>query len=99
MGNPRVIAATEAQVAAGIDSQQPRDEARRIPAQLREAEVLERTLLTVQEVAFLLRIGVRSVWRMVADPRSGLPKPRRLRGRTLFARDEVLAFVAEEAAR
>jgi hypothetical protein len=32
---------------------------------------------------------------MVADPRSGFPQPRRLRGRTLLARDEVLAFLAK----
>jgi len=37
--------------------------------------------------------SVRTVWRLMADPKSGFPQPRRLRGRTLLARDEVLAFV------
>ena len=55
--------------------------------------------MTVPEVAFLFRVSVRSVWRLMADPKSKFPKPRRVRGRTLLARDEVLAFLTREATR
>jgi hypothetical protein len=47
----------------------------------------------------MCRVGVRTVWREVADPTSKFPRPRRIRGRTLFARDEVLAYLAEGAKR
>ena len=49
-------------------------------------------LVSVQEAALLLGVGVRTVWRMLADPNSAFPRPRRLRGRTLLVRAEVLAF-------
>jgi hypothetical protein len=35
---------------------------------------------------------------MLADPRSGFPTPRRIRGRTLLVRDEVIAFMQEGGA-
>ncbi|MBK8980671.1 MAG: helix-turn-helix domain-containing protein [Planctomycetes bacterium] len=65
-----------------------------------ESEILrapEHLLITVPEAASLLRVGKRTVWRLMADPESGFPSPRRIRGRTLLVRDEVLAFVGAEA--
>jgi len=56
-------------------------------------------LISVPEAASLLRVGVRTVWRLMADPKAGFPKPRRLRGRTLLVRDELLAFLEVEATR
>ena len=56
-------------------------------------------LLTVPEAASILRVACRTVWRLMADPSSGFPKRRRIRGRTLLMRDEVLTFVAKEASR
>ena len=73
--------------------------ASRIAAPFDSAGLATKILWTVPETAFMCRIGVRSVWRMLADPRSGFPRPRRLRGRTLLVRDEVLAFLAQEAGR
>ena len=35
----------------------------------------------------------------MADPKSGFPKPRRLRGRTLLVRAELLAFLDVESPR
>jgi excisionase family DNA binding protein len=64
-----------------------------------EAALLARMFLTVQETAFLLRVSARSVWRLLADPRSGFPRPRRVRGRTVLERDEVLEFMRDRAAR
>jgi excisionase family DNA binding protein len=56
-------------------------------------------LLSVPEAASLLHVGVRTVWRLMADPRSKFPKPRRLRGRTLLVREELLAFLDLEEPR
>jgi predicted DNA-binding transcriptional regulator AlpA len=75
------------------------------PAASRIAAPFERSVLdskivwTVPEVAFMCRVGVRTVWRLMADPNSRFPSPRRIRGRTLLARDEVLAFLAKEGRR
>lgn len=55
-------------------------------------------LITVPEVASLCRVSNRTVWRLMADPKVGFPKPRRLRGRTLFVRAELLAFLELESA-
>src|SRR5262245_53042866 len=75
-------------VLCAADSQESAVKPSRKPALLREEEVLRKLLWNVREVAFIARVGVRTVWRMVADPESGFPRPRRLRGRTLFVRDE-----------
>ena len=75
------------------NSQQPAGSSSRKPALLREADLLARSFLTVPETAFLMRTSVRTVWRLMADPKSGFPSPRRVRGRTLLARAEVLAFL------
>lgn len=84
---------------AADHSQLPAPSSSRKPALLREADLLERMFWSVPETAFLMRVSARTLWRMAADPRSTLPRPRRLRGRTLFARDEVLAYMAKEATR
>ena len=86
---------TVANVGNDVNSQRPAKKPSANSAPPRECDVLAKLLLNVREVAFLLRVGVRTVWRMAADPKSGFPTPRRLRGRTLFVRDEVLAFLAK----
>lgn len=63
-----------------------------------ESVLLARTLWSVPEAASFLRVSKRSLWRMIADPRSGFPTPRRIRGRTLLVRDEVIAFMQEGGA-
>jgi predicted DNA-binding transcriptional regulator AlpA len=76
----------------GIDSQQAANSARR-KAALHDAAALMRQLLwSVPEAAFMCRVAGRTVWRLMADPNSKFPKPRRARGRTLLVRDEVLAY-------
>lgn len=66
---------------------------------LRETDLIQKLLWSVPEAASILRLGERSVWRMMADPKSGFPRPRRIGGRTLLVRDEVLAFIAKGASR
>ncbi len=60
-----------------------------------EAALMQRTFWSVPEAASFLRVSTRSLWRMLADPRSGFPTPRRVRGRTLLMRDAVIAFMEE----
>jgi hypothetical protein len=86
-------------VPADADSHAAREKPSRKIAPFDEAALLARTFWTVPETAFISRVGVRTVWRLMADPESGFPTPRRLRGRTLLARDEVLAFLKEGARR
>ena len=62
-----------------------------------KAELLQKMLWSVAETAFMCRVGLRTVWRLMADPKSGFPSPRRVRGRTLLARDEVLRYLAGAA--
>jgi predicted DNA-binding transcriptional regulator AlpA len=62
-----------------------------------EAALLARTLWTVPETAFICRVAVRTVWRELSDPDSTFPRPRRMRGRTLLARDGVLAWLEATA--
>lgn len=81
------------------DSHPPNDISSGKTAQFCEADLQQKLLLTVPETAFLLRVGVRTVWRLMADPKSTFPKPHRIRGRTLFARDQVLAFLAKGGSR
>jgi predicted DNA-binding transcriptional regulator AlpA len=69
------------------------------PALPREVDLLQKLFWSVPESAFMCRVAVRTVWRLMADPKSKFPKPHRLRGRTLFGRDEVLAYMAKEATR
>ena len=87
------------QLAVGQDSIVPAPTSSPKPAQFDSAELLTRIWWTVPEAAFQLRVAVRTVWRMLSDPKSRFPRPRRLRGRTLLARDEVLAFMQREGSR
>ena len=84
--------------ARGIDAQ-PAPDSHAAPAPARpsfdESALRQRAFWTVPETAFLMRVGVRTVWRLMADPKSKFPQPRRVRGRTLLARDEVLQFLQE----
>lgn len=92
--------ATEvAQVDTRMDSHAPAPKPRRKPALLREADVLPKLLWTVAETAFMCRAGARTVWRELSNPKSKFPRARRILGRTLLSRDEVLAFLAEGARR
>ena len=76
----------------GSDSTVPAASSSPKPAQFQESDLLSRSLWTIAESASFLRVSERSVWRMLADPRSRFPRPRRMRGRTLLARDEVVRF-------
>lgn len=67
--------------------------ASRKTALLDERALLSKVLWSVPETAFICRVGVRTVWRLMSDPRSGFPQPRRLGGRTLLVAAEVLAFL------
>lgn len=87
------------EVAAGTGSQAATAPSSDEAALLREVDLLQKLLLTVPETAFLCRVGARTVWRMLSDPNSGFPTPRRLGGRTLLARDDVLAFLKGDSAR
>ena len=93
MNDEHATITAERQPPATDNSQQPPRSSSRKPALLREADLLARSFLTVPESAFLLRASVRTLWRLMADPHSGFPSPRRVRGRTLLARTEVLAFM------
>ena len=86
-----------AMVAPAQDSHASPPKPRRESAPLRDAELVAKLFWTVPEAAFMSRVGVRTVWRLMADPESGFPRPRRIGRRTLLARDEVLAFLAEGA--
>lgn len=96
MNDPRIPSAQVPKFAAATDSQPPAGTA---SGQMELPAAPTNLLLTVPEAASLLRVSRRSVWRLMSDPRSRFPKPRRIRGRTLLMRDEVLAYVAKEAAR
>jgi predicted DNA-binding transcriptional regulator AlpA len=99
MRDQHTDAAEPAQVAIATDSHGAAPQPSGKPALLREADLLEKMFWNIGEVAFIARVGVRTVWRLVSDPKSKFPKPHRLLGRTLFGRDEVLAYMAKEATR
>jgi hypothetical protein len=100
---------TETATAAGSEGFTPADGTRdshgraakpRRKQAIFDAIALQQKLFwTVPETAFICRVGARTVWRELSDPKSKFPRPRRIRGRTLLARDEVLAYLATEAAR
>src|SRR5262245_27024381 len=91
--------AETAATSGAVDSHASATIASQKPALPRDAELLQRVFWSVPETAFLMRVGVRTVWRLMADPKSKFPKAHRVRGRTLLARDEVLAYMAQEATR
>jgi hypothetical protein len=86
-------------VAADADSHAAPPKPSRKIALFDEAELLTRTFWTVPETGFICRVAPRTVWRDLSDPKSTFPRARRMRGRTLLARDEVLAYLAEGGAR
>tara|TARA_R110002096_G_scaffold176759_1_gene353166 strand:- start:265 stop:519 length:255 start_codon:yes stop_codon:yes gene_type:complete len=65
------------------------------PAPFDHDELATRLYWSVPESAFMCRLSVRTVWRLMADPRSGFPQPRKVRGRTLLAAEDVMAFMEE----
>ena len=64
------------------------------PEQTAALEAMPETYLSVQEAAFLLGIGVRTLWRLLA--KGQLPEPARV-GRKLvrFNRRDLLAFMRQ----
>jgi predicted DNA-binding transcriptional regulator AlpA len=76
-----------------LDSQQAAQHASRKAAQPDAAALMAKLLWSVPETAFMCRVAARTVWRLMSDPRAKFPKARRVRGRTLLARDEVLEFM------
>lgn len=56
---------------------------------------IESEMLTVGEVATLLSIGVRSVWRKSQDGR--LPPPIKMTGSTRWAKSTIQDWIAEKA--
>jgi predicted DNA-binding transcriptional regulator AlpA len=63
------------------------------PALFDHEELATRLFWTVPESAFMCRLSTRTVWRLMANPRSGFPEPRRVLGRTLLAAAGVMAFM------
>jgi hypothetical protein len=68
-------------------------------AEFDEAALLKKLFWTVPETAFIARVSLRTLWRELSNPKSRFPRARRIRRRTLFVRDEVLAFLAKETRR
>ena len=92
MTDPNAVPAAAPQVLAGIDSHAAPQASSHKVALLDPVALMRKLLWSVPEVAFMSGVAARTVWRLMADPRSDFPKARRVRGRTLLARDEVLAF-------
>jgi len=67
------------------------------PALFEHEELATRLFWSVPETAFMCRLSVRTVWRMLANPRSGFPEPRKVGGRTLLAAANVMAFMQEDS--
>lgn len=65
------------------------------PALFDEKVLAAKLFWSVPEAAFMCRVSKRTVWRLMADPRSGFPAPRRIRGRTLLAAEDVLTYMQE----
>ena len=63
------------------------------PALFDRKELESRLFWSVPETAFMCSVSVRSVWRLMANPRSGFPEPRRVLGRTLLAAADVMEFM------
>ena len=89
--------AARAPAAVAADSHDPAEKPRPKAQQFGASALQQIPYWTIPEAAFMSRVGVRTVWRLMADPDSGFPRPRRIGRRTLLARDEVLAFLAEGA--
>lgn len=55
----------------------------------------DRLLLSVRDIARLLGVSTRTIWRKCADPSSNFPRPRQLDGRTVWLSREIEEFVEE----
>ena len=99
MNDENATVADARQPTAVDNSQQTARKPSRIPAQLCETELLQKMFWNVPETAFMCRVSTRTVWRELSNPKSKFPRPSRIRGRAVFARDEVLAYMAKEATR
>lgn len=97
MSCPEPMRPVAASAHATRNSQHPAAPSSPRAAKFDEAALRGRSFLNIPEVAFLMRVSLRTVWRLMADPKSGFPEPRRIRGRTLLVRDEVIAFLQEGA--
>ena len=67
------------------------------PALPPPSELAQKLFWSVPEAAFMTGVSARTVWRLMADPQSGFPRPRRVRGRTLLVASEVMEFMQEGA--
>lgn len=85
--------ANVAELAVATDSHGSPTKPRRKRANFDVAALLQNLFWTVPETAFICRVGVRTVWRLMADPESGFPRPRQVGGRTLLSRDAVLTHM------
>jgi len=99
MDDPHLVPAAAPPAIAGTDSHAAPTPSSRKPALLEAAALLQKLLWSVPETAFMCGVGVRTVWRLMADPDSGFPTPRHVRGRTLLPRDEVLRFLQKGSSR
>jgi predicted DNA-binding transcriptional regulator AlpA len=99
MNDATTVATEAAVVPSRGDSHGQAHKPRPEIAQLREADLQQKMLWTVPETAFMCRVGVRTVWRLMSDPKSDFPRPRRIGGRTLLVREQVLAYLTGEASR
>jgi len=57
--------------------------------------IRKRLFWSLPETAFMTSVSTRTVQRLLADPDSGFPKARRVRGRVLLSGPEVLRFMDE----
>jgi hypothetical protein len=73
MGDPHVPAAEEPPGLAVTDSQHSAAPASPKVAPFDEAALLQRMFWSVPETAFLMRVGIRTVWRLMADPDPSSP--------------------------
>lgn len=83
----------------GLDSHAPAPASSRKPALHDAAALMAKLLWSVPETAFMCGVAARTLWRELSNPKTRFPRPHRVRGRTLLARDEVLAFLAKGTAR
>ncbi len=66
-----------------------------VDRQAAEHPAFDREMLTVEEVAAMLAIGVRSVWRKAQDGR--LPPPIKMTGSTRWAKSTLKDWITEQA--
>ena len=67
------------------------------PALFDEKSLRAKMFWTIPEAGFMCRVSKRTIWRLMANPRSGFPEPLRVGRRTLLAAAAVLAYMQEGA--